>query len=107
MLQVDFSILQYHYYNEWKSSLEGDTTTEVPKISFSDLIGDDSSFTKRVDDYIEKVTTLKEALSDFQKGDFSNEDFVDLIKQFPELADNADNLDEAITTLRKLLKSME
>lgn len=87
------------YYNEWKSSLEGDTTTEVPKISFSDLIGDDSSFTERVDDYIEKVTTLKEALSDFQKGDFSNEDFVDLIKQFPELADNADNLDEAITTL--------
>lgn len=82
------------YYNGWKSSL-----TEVPKISFSDLIGDDSDFTKKVDDYIDKVTTLKEALSDFQKGDFSNEDFVDLIKQFPELADNADNLDEAITTL--------
>lgn len=86
------------YYNEWKGSFEGNTAGAT-KFSFSDLIGDDSSFTEEVDNYIEKVTTLKEALSDFQNGDFSNEDFVDLIKQFPELADNADNLDEAITTL--------
>ena len=68
------------------------------KISFSELIADDD-FSDIVDDYIERVTTLKSALESYRDGDFTNEDFVDLARKFPELADDADNLDGAIQSL--------
>ena len=68
------------------------------KISFSELIADDD-FSDIVDDYIEKINTLKSALESYQDGSFENEDFVELFRQFPELADDTDNLAEAIQTL--------
>ena len=68
------------------------------KISFSELIADDD-FSDIVDDYIEKINTLKSALESYQDGSFENEDFVELFRKFPELADDTDNLAEAIQTL--------
>lgn len=68
------------------------------KISFSELIADDD-FSDIVDDYIEKINTLKSALESYQDGSFENEDFVELFRQFPELADDTDNLAEAIQIL--------
>ena len=68
------------------------------KISFSELLKDDD-FSDIVDDYIEKINTLKSALESYQDGSFENEDFVELFRQFPELADDTDNLAEAIQTL--------
>ena len=68
------------------------------KISFSELLKDDD-FSNIVDDYIEKINTLKSALESYQDGSFENEDFVELFRQFPELADDTDNLAEAIQTL--------
>lgn len=87
---------------DWQSSLENFEIPEESKISFSDLIADtdsDADFIDKVDTYVEKIGTLKEALESFQKGDFSNSDFNELIKTFPELADNADDLDSAIIEL--------
>lgn len=80
---------------------------EADKISFSSLFAeseDGNAFVEGIDSHIEKVNTLKEAWASFQKGDFSETAFVELIKQFPELADNADDLDTAIV---ELLRGMD
>lgn len=92
------------YYNKWVADINGssDKEVEIPKISFSDLIADtdkDNDFIDIVDTYIEKVNTLQEAFKSFKDGDFTKADFVELVKIFPELADNADDLDVAIANL--------
>ena len=71
------------------------------KVSFADLLGDeDSDFSEKIDDYCDKVSDLKEALSKIQSDDFDNSDLVELIENFPELAaSDIDSLDEAITNL--------
>ena len=56
-------------------------------------------FEDSVDTYIEKVTELKDALYDYQSGNFSNDDLNQLLKDFPELANQTDNLDVAIVSL--------
>ncbi|MCH5300211.1 MAG: phage tail tape measure protein [Ruminococcus sp.] len=82
---------------EWKNALENYEVPEVNKITFSDLM--ETGFSDSVDEYIETVNELQSALSKFRDGDFGNEDFIELVKNFPELADNANNLDSAIITL--------
>lgn len=87
---------------DWQNALANYEIPEESKISFSDLIADTSSetdFIDKVDAYVEKVGTLKEAFESFQKGEFSENDFISLIKIFPELADNVDDLDSAIIEL--------
>lgn len=81
--------------------------SETDKISFSSLFAeseDGNAFVEGIDSHIEKVNTLKEAWTSFQKGDFSESAFIELTKQFPELADNADDLDTAII---ELLRGMD
>lgn len=82
-----------------KAASSATDIAENLNISFSDLFGEDSEFESKVDDYIDKVSTLKEALTDYQNGDFSNDDLVKLTKQFHELAGDTDNLDVAIVNL--------
>ena len=67
------------------------------KYSFADLVKDES-FNKTVDSHIEKVNALKDALEKVKDGSFDvyGEDFVKLTREFPELADSADNLEEAL-----------
>lgn len=71
------------------------------KIDFSTLINatDEGTFMDSVNKYIEKINALKDAVSKRESGDFTESDLVELIKQFPELADQTDNLDEAIDKL--------
>ena len=71
------------------------------KINFSTLVNatDEGTFMDSVNNYIEKINALKDAVSKRESGDFTESDLVDLIKQFPELADQTDNLDEAIDKL--------
>ena len=71
------------------------------KIDFSTLVNttDEGTFMDSVNKYIEKINALKDAVSKRESGDFTESDLVDLIKQFPELADQTDNLDEAIDKL--------
>ena len=88
--------------DEWKSALENYKVPKEYKISFSELIADtdgDDDFIDKVNSYTEKVETLQEAFKSFKSGEFSESDFIELVKIFPELADNADNLDVAIADL--------
>lgn len=87
---------------EWKSKVENYEPPEELKFSFSDLIADEE-FSEVVDNYINGVSTLQDALKSLQDGDFENSDFVDLVREFPELADDTDNLEGAI---KELLGSM-
>lgn len=67
-------------------------------ISFSELINDES-FSTTIDDYIDKVTTLQDALAKFNDGTLGSSDVIELIRSFPELAGETDNLGEAIQNL--------
>lgn len=67
-------------------------------ISFDKLMANED-FVGTIDNHIEKVNTLQEAYKSFKDGDFEALDFIELIKEFPELADNADDLDVAIAEL--------
>ena len=71
--------------------------------SFQQVMNNED-FINSVDNYLEKVKELKEAFDDFQNGDFEHSDFVELIKDFPELANHSDDLDKAIL---KLLGDMD
>ena len=71
-------------------------------ISFPELMADEG-FVGTIDSHIEKVNTLQEAYKAFKDGDFEALDFVELVKEFPELADNADDLDVAIVELLKVM----
>lgn len=98
-ISCDTDTAQYTL-DEWKSALENYEVVipEEKKMSFSDLISDEN-FSGIIDGHIEKVNMLSEAFKNFSKGDWTNEDFIELSKAFPELADNADNLDVAIAEL--------
>lgn len=88
----------YYSLQDWQNALANYEIPEDDKISFSDLLADEG-FTETVDSYIEKVGVLEEAFKSLQDGEFGDSDFIDLVKQFPELADNADDLDSAILDL--------
>lgn len=91
------------YYNQWISDSVGEIAIpEEAKISFADLIANtdsDNDFIDKIDAHITKINKLQEALKSLKKGDFDNAKFIELIKEFPELADNADDLDGAISDL--------
>lgn len=74
------------------------TSNEFKKMSFSDLMKD-KTFTDQVNDYKDKLTELDEALEKLRTGDLGEEDKIKLFEDFPELAGQADNLDEAIVNL--------
>lgn len=106
-LYCDTDTAQYSL-EEWQKALEDykatvDTVNESEG-AFAKLLsqkGTDNtpSFSENIDSYIENINTLKQALSDYQKGDFSNESLISLIKDFPALANQTDNLDTAIIDL--------
>jgi hypothetical protein len=83
---------------DWQNALANYQVPEELKISFTDLMGDED-FTGQVDAHIEQINTLQEAYKSFNDGEFTKSDFIELAKQFPELADNADDLDVAIEEL--------
>ena len=83
---------------EWKSALENYEFPEEAKISFADLIASES-FTDNVNTHIESIEKLQNALKDLRSGDFSASDFMTLMKDFPELADDANDLEGAIVSL--------
>lgn len=92
--------------NKLKNQVES-----TPKISFAELVGETvdkdgktvtSEFAKNVDDYVEKVSNLQNALTTIKKdGKLDSKDLVDLINKYPQLAGETDNLSEAITRLIK------
>jgi len=77
---------------------QGEVENTQVKFNFSDLL-DNETFSDSVDNYIDNVGKLQDALNKLKKGDFSNEDFVELVKVFPQLASEADNLESGIVSL--------
>ncbi len=79
---------------------------EDEKLSFEALIADDSegSFKKTTDDYVSKIQTLGEAIKKIHSGEMTPSDLHKLQAAFPELADDADNLEQGI---KELMSSMD
>lgn len=120
---------QVGYFDRWLSSLDENSLNLVYQISlntdsaqytlgewqnaldnaqfhFEDLMVEEDtdnadSFSTQVTNYVEKIQTLQEALENYKSGDFKNEDLIELITEFPELAGESDNLGNAIVNLAK------
>lgn len=84
------------WYEQWKAEIDGvtDASTNSSSTSFTAFTEEQS---KSIDDFQSKVKTLGDALSSLQSGDTI--DFTDLIQEFPELAGQSDNLEQAIQQL--------
>lgn len=94
--------------NKWTEMLEfakseAETASEDIRSSFSKLLtdtsGEDTGFSKQIDSYIKKTGELQDALKKVRSGDLSDIDKVKLFEEFPSIADNADDLDDAIISL--------
>ena len=94
-IKVDDSELQNWNLLDWQNYLADNEKVNLSKYSFADLVKDES-FSNTVDNHIEKVNALKDALEKVKDGSFSDSDFIELTREFPELADDADNLEEAL-----------
>ena len=71
-----------------------------------DIQLEEEAFEDVVDEYVSKVETLKETLETLRSdGKLSDSALYDLVKEFPELATETDNLDEAITSLLGTMKT--
>lgn len=82
-------------YNAWRKSFETDIDKDAPKISFKDLMVDDSGFRKATDKYIEQKKKLEDAKSQIGKEGFEDV-WNSLIPEFPELSGQYDKAEEAI-----------
>ena len=85
-------------------------TAEDAKMSYHDLMAaanldekDTDTFVSKLDDYVTKIDTLKEALKKYRSGNFENADLYELTKMFPELTGHTDDLDESILNLMDTL----
>lgn len=76
---------------------------EDAKSGFEKIL--DSDFLDEVDDYTEKIDTIKEALEDLASGDFDNKELVGLMKTFPQLSGKTKNLDQELRSLAKTLNT--
>lgn len=66
---------------------------------FKDEEGNDSDFSKNIDTFQEDVSSIQEALDSLKDGE--EVDLTDLVQQFPELAGQTNNLEEALTSLKE------
>ena len=86
-------------YNLMKSDTQ--STTSEP-ITFSSIMGntEDGSLSKSIDTFQESTSTINTALQTLQEGgQLSASDISDLIQQFPQLANETDNLGTALANL--------
>lgn len=96
--------------NDWKTALSDykqyvEETGESVQGAFETLMttkGDSKnpSFIERVDDYTDKMSSLNDAFTKFQKGELENKDIIKLTEDFPKLAGRTDDLDVAINELK-------
>ncbi|MBQ2396106.1 MAG: hypothetical protein II304_03560 [Bacteroidales bacterium] len=96
---------------DWKVALDDykkyvqETGTAVSG-AFDDLMAESSEsdgepvFIERVDGYIDSIEKLNDAKEKFNKNELSDADIVDLVKDFPALANRTEDLDVAIDELK-------
>lgn len=86
------------------SAIQGQATTL--KASFTQLFAkEDSELLNYIDSYIDKVSDLQTALTKLRNGGLKPEELNTLYKAFPELAGQADNLDDAISKIIETLRT--
>ena len=93
--------------DEWKqqiedtANLQAETASNTQK-TFSSIMGntEDGSLSKSIDTFQESTSTINTALQTLQEGgQLSASDISDLIQQFPQLANETDNLGTALANL--------
>lgn len=90
--------------DEWKNQYDAmkNGVDNSEPITFASIMGDteDGSLSKSIDDFQEKTSTINTALQTLQEGGkLSSSDISDLIQQFPQLANETDNLGSALAGL--------
>lgn len=64
-------------------------------------IGISDEQSKKIDDFQSKLSSLSDTMLKFQQGKLTATDKIDLIQEFPELAEHTEQLDHAISELAK------
>lgn len=90
--------------DEWKNQYDAmkNGVDNSEPITFASIMGDteDDSLSKSIDDFQEKTSTINTAIQTLQEGGkLSSSDISDLIQQFPQLANETDNLGSALAGL--------
>lgn len=74
-------------------------STDGPTLS--SILGDsDNEVSSSIDSLQSDISSLSDTLTKLKTGEFKDSDLTDLIQQFPQLADQTDNLQEAISDLQ-------
>lgn len=74
-------------------------STDGPTLS--SILGDsDNEISSSIDSLQSDISSLSDTLTKLKTGEFKDSDLTDLIQQFPQLADQTDNLQEAISNLQ-------
>lgn len=74
-------------------------STDGPTLS--SILGDsDNEISSSIDSLQSDISSLSDTLIKLKTGEFKDSDLIDLIQQFPQLADQTDNLQEAISNLQ-------
>lgn len=84
--------------NDYKSKKEDSTKSDT---TLASILGDsDNEVSSSIDSLQSDISSLSTALQSLKTGDFKDSDLTDLIQQFPQLADQTDNLQEGISNLQ-------
>ena len=94
-------------YNDWVNEINSlDDVLATSGLYGLDGTGIDMSEAQKIDEYVQKISQLKDAYADFNDGELDTSDIENLKAQFPELNKimeesgiSADNFDDAIATL--------
>ena len=80
---------------------EVNTTAKSAIISFEDIMNntDDDSIGKKIDDYQTQIQAISADLEGLRTDGLSSDDLIELIQEFPELATQTDNLEQALSNL--------
>ena len=91
-------------FEKWQEEVTNWKVPKTDKINFSDLI-ETEGFQDKVKYYKDNITSLTDALKKLHSDELSESDKIELFENFPELASQADNLDEAIVNLINSFKT--
>lgn len=81
-------------YKKTVAEAKSDTT-------LASVLGDtDNEVSSSIDSLQSDISSLSDTLTKLKTGEFKDSDLTDLIQQFPQLADQTDNLQEAISNLQ-------
>lgn len=70
-------------------------------LTLASILGDsDNEVSSSIDSLQSDISSLSDTLTKLKTGDFKDSDLTDLIQQFPQLVDQTDNLQEAISNLQ-------